>query len=160
MSTLRVDVLAFDMPCQQCAMPLRWVFGLLPSHRPDGDEFTTTDFPEAVDVARSIHRPRRRLHGPGRTTARPARPAAGTQLQPEHAAAAGTRPTGTFSAMSSTAPSTRAGSAWQRAEFRCRSGARSVAGDRNLLAVPVTLPAPGPASQAVIVASPDGMLRT
>ncbi|WP_329240814.1 hypothetical protein OG223_53115 [Streptomyces sp. NBC_01478] len=54
MSTLRVDVLAFDMPCQQCAMPLRWVFGLLPSHRPDGDEFTTTDFPEAVDVARSI----------------------------------------------------------------------------------------------------------
>jgi len=45
---------AFDMPCQQCAMPLWWVFSLLPSHRPDGGEFTTTDFPEAVDVARSI----------------------------------------------------------------------------------------------------------
>ncbi|MFR9727198.1 hypothetical protein ACL02R_28130 [Streptomyces sp. MS19] len=54
MSTLRVDVFAFDMPCQQCSMPLRWVFGLLPSHRPDGSEFSTTDFPEAVDVARRI----------------------------------------------------------------------------------------------------------
>jgi hypothetical protein len=53
-STLRVDVFAFDMPCPQCSMPLRWVFGLLPSHRPDGSEFTTTDFPEAVDVARRI----------------------------------------------------------------------------------------------------------
>ncbi|MFJ6662078.1 hypothetical protein ACIQNG_37900 [Streptomyces sp. NPDC091377] len=51
MSTLRVDVFACDMPCRQCSMLLRWVFGLLPSHRPDGCEFTTTDFPEAVDVA-------------------------------------------------------------------------------------------------------------
>ncbi|MFF7404419.1 hypothetical protein [Streptomyces murinus] len=54
MSTLRVDVFACDMPCQQCALPVRWVFGLLPSYRPDGSEFTTTDFPEAVDVARRI----------------------------------------------------------------------------------------------------------
>ncbi|MFE9769551.1 hypothetical protein ACFYPC_34370 [Streptomyces sp. NPDC005808] len=30
------------------------MFGLLPSHRPSGGEFTTTDFPEAVDVARRI----------------------------------------------------------------------------------------------------------
>ncbi|MGW0420986.1 hypothetical protein [Streptomyces sp. NPDC003015] len=54
MSTLRVDVFAVDMPCQQCSAPLRWVFGLLPSHRPDAAEFTTTDFPEAVDMARRI----------------------------------------------------------------------------------------------------------
>lgn len=85
MSTLRVDVFACDMPCRQCSMPLRWVFGLLPSHRPDGSEFTTTDFPEAVDVTRRILAdPHRRHHGPGRATARPARLAAGAQLQPEY----------------------------------------------------------------------------
>ncbi|MFF8919058.1 hypothetical protein ACF08M_38630 [Streptomyces sp. NPDC015032] len=33
---------------------MQWVFGLLPAHRPSADEFTTTDFPEAVDVARRI----------------------------------------------------------------------------------------------------------
>ncbi|MER8073168.1 hypothetical protein ABTZ59_33420 [Streptomyces sp. NPDC094034] len=54
MSTLRVDVFAFDMPCRQCPAPMQWVFGLLPSHRPDGEEFTTTDFPEAIDTARRI----------------------------------------------------------------------------------------------------------
>jgi hypothetical protein len=53
-NTLRVDVLAYDMPCRQCALPLWWVFALLPSHRPRGDEFTTTDFPEAVEMAHRI----------------------------------------------------------------------------------------------------------
>lgn len=54
MSALPVDVLAFDMPCQRCSISLRWVFGLLPSSRPVGGEFTTTDFPEAAEAARRV----------------------------------------------------------------------------------------------------------
>ncbi|MGI5473343.1 hypothetical protein [Streptomyces sp. CA-132043] len=54
MSTLRVDVLAYEMPCERCSFPLWWVFGLLPCYRPRGEEFTTTDFPAAVDMARNI----------------------------------------------------------------------------------------------------------
>lgn len=54
MSSLQVDVLAYEAPCEQCSFPLWWVFGLLPSYRPSGEEFTTTDFPEAVAMARRI----------------------------------------------------------------------------------------------------------
>ncbi|MFD8970779.1 hypothetical protein ACFV0C_38380 [Streptomyces sp. NPDC059568] len=132
MSTLRVDVFACDMPCRQCSMPLRWVFGLLPSHRPDGSEFTTTDFPEAVDVARRI------LADPTGDTMDLAaqlhdRPpgsggAASTRIR---AAAAGTKPTGTFSTTSFTMPSTADGSARQKAGSRCRSGARSAVAGRE-----------------------------
>ena len=54
MGSLQVDVLAYEAPCEQCSLSLRWVFALLPSYRPRGEEFTTTDFPEAVDMARRI----------------------------------------------------------------------------------------------------------
>ncbi|MFD7501412.1 hypothetical protein [Streptomyces sp. NPDC059850] len=54
MSSLQVDVLAYEAPCERCFFSLWWVFGLLPSYRPRGEEFTTTDFPEAVDMARRI----------------------------------------------------------------------------------------------------------
>lgn len=53
-STLNIDVLAHERPCPQCTFVLWWVFGLLPAHRPRGEEFTSTDFPEAVDMARRI----------------------------------------------------------------------------------------------------------
>jgi hypothetical protein len=53
-SSLQVDVLAYEAPCQRCSFPLWWVFGLLPSYRPRAEEFTTTDFPEAVAMARRI----------------------------------------------------------------------------------------------------------
>lgn len=51
---LRVDVMAFAAPCERCGFELWWVFGLLPSYRPRSDEFTTTDFPEAIEIARRI----------------------------------------------------------------------------------------------------------
>ncbi|WP_189800705.1 hypothetical protein [Streptomyces tanashiensis] len=54
MSTLRVNVMAYEAPCQHCARPMPWVFGLLPAHRPRAEEYTTTDFPGAVGVARAI----------------------------------------------------------------------------------------------------------
>ncbi|MFI8160393.1 hypothetical protein ACIF6I_14395 [Streptomyces microflavus] len=54
MNSLRVDVLAFEAPCERCSFSFWWVFALLPSHRPRGDEFTTTDFPAAVETARDI----------------------------------------------------------------------------------------------------------
>lgn len=54
MSSLQVDVLTYEAPCERCSFSLWWVFGLLPSYRPRGEEFTTTDFPEAVDMARRI----------------------------------------------------------------------------------------------------------
>lgn len=54
MSSLQVDVLAYEASCERCSFSLWWVFGLLPSYRPRGEEFTTTDFPEAVDMARRI----------------------------------------------------------------------------------------------------------
>lgn len=53
-SSLQVDVLAYESLCERCSFSLWWVFGLLPSYRPRGEEFTTTDFPEAVDMARRI----------------------------------------------------------------------------------------------------------
>ena len=40
MSSLQVDVLAYEAPCEQCSLSLRWVFALLPSYRPRGEEFT------------------------------------------------------------------------------------------------------------------------
>lgn len=54
MSTLRVNVMAYEAPCERCVTPMPWVFGLLPAHRPRAEEYTTTDFPGAVDVARRI----------------------------------------------------------------------------------------------------------
>lgn len=54
MSSLLVDVLAYEAPCERCSFSLWWVFGLLPAHRPRGGEFTTTDFPAAVEMARTI----------------------------------------------------------------------------------------------------------
>ncbi|MFJ1656679.1 hypothetical protein ACIOC2_36010 [Streptomyces sp. NPDC088337] len=43
-----------DLPCWRRAMRMRWVFGLFPSRRPAAEEFTTTDFPKAVAMARQF----------------------------------------------------------------------------------------------------------
>ena len=52
--TLGIDVMAYEAPCERCGFSFWWVFGLIPSYRPRPEEFTSTDFPEAVQVARTI----------------------------------------------------------------------------------------------------------
>lgn len=52
--TLGIDVLAYEDACAQCGFEFWWVFGLIPAYRPAPEEFTTTDFPESVDLARRI----------------------------------------------------------------------------------------------------------
>lgn len=53
-SSLQADVLTYEAPCERCSLSPSWVFGLIPSHRPRGEEFTTTDFPEAAAMPRRI----------------------------------------------------------------------------------------------------------
>lgn len=52
--TLGINVMAYEAACAGCGFEFWWVFGLLPAYRPAPEEFTTTDFPEAVDLARRI----------------------------------------------------------------------------------------------------------
>lgn len=52
--TLGIDVMAYGAACGQCGFEFWWVFGLIPSYRPAPEDFTTTDFSEAVDLARDI----------------------------------------------------------------------------------------------------------
>jgi hypothetical protein len=51
---LRLDLMALPGPCGCCGAEFWWVFGLLPSRRPRWFEFTSTDFPAAVDLAQQI----------------------------------------------------------------------------------------------------------
>lgn len=53
-ATLGINVMAWDAPCHKCGFEFWWVFGLIPAYRPRSDEFTTTDFAGAVDIARRI----------------------------------------------------------------------------------------------------------
>lgn len=52
--TLGIDVLAYEASCARCGSEFSWVFGLIPAYRPAPEEFTTTDFPESVELARRI----------------------------------------------------------------------------------------------------------
>ena len=52
--TLGIDVMAYEAPCERCGFSFWWVFGLIPSYRPRPEEFTSTDFEAAVEVARTI----------------------------------------------------------------------------------------------------------
>jgi len=52
--TLGIDVMAHEAACARCGFEFWWVFGLIPTYQPAPEEFTTTDFPRAIDLARRI----------------------------------------------------------------------------------------------------------